>query len=138
MTLGARTWLERLWSGIADRGRPYADVPGIARPPLVRAELLARSLLSERGEASGAAVARELLAVLHGLNAEDRAGFRQFLATEFVPDEPVPQALGMLVAWGASLFAGALFHRHVEQRAMAWVAARRARVQGHSGSFRTR
>ncbi|WP_029000338.1 acyltransferase family protein [Azohydromonas australica] len=58
--------------------------------------------------------------------------------TEFVPDEPVPQALGMLVAWGASLFAGALFHRHVEQRAMAWVAARRARVQGHSGSFRTR
>ena len=87
MTMGARTWLERLWSGIADRGRPYADVPGIARPPLVRAELLARSLLSERGEASGAAVARELLAVLHGLNAEDRAGFRQFLASEFVPDE---------------------------------------------------
>ncbi|WP_298235853.1 acyltransferase family protein [uncultured Azohydromonas sp.] len=58
--------------------------------------------------------------------------------TEFVPAEPVPQALGMLVAWGASMVAGALFHRHVEQRAMAWVAARRARVQGHSGSFRTR
>ena len=58
--------------------------------------------------------------------------------TEFVPAEPVPQALGMLVAWGASMVAGALFHRHVEQRAMAWVAARRARVQGHGGSFRTR
>lgn len=58
--------------------------------------------------------------------------------TEFVPAEPVPQALGMLVAWGASLFAGALFHRHVEQRAMAWVAARRARVRGHSGSFGVR
>ncbi|MFC7551752.1 hypothetical protein ACFQU7_04720 [Pseudoroseomonas wenyumeiae] len=87
ITLGARTWIERLWSSIADRGRPYADVPGIARPPLVRAELLARSLLSERGEASGAAVARELLSVLHDLNAEDRAAFRQFLASEFVPDE---------------------------------------------------
>lgn len=27
ITLGARSWVERLWSGIADRGRPYADVP---------------------------------------------------------------------------------------------------------------
>ncbi|MFC3124760.1 malonyl-CoA decarboxylase [Pseudoroseomonas globiformis] len=87
ITMEARTWLERLWSGIADRGRPYADVPAIARPPLVRAELLAKSLLSERGEASGAAVARELLSVLHDLNAEDSAAFRLFLANEFVPDE---------------------------------------------------
>jgi malonyl-CoA decarboxylase len=92
ITLGARTWIERLWSSIADRGRPYADVPGIARPPLVRAELLARSLLSERGEASGAAVARELLSVLHDLNTEDRAAFRQFLASEFVPDEATLRA----------------------------------------------
>ncbi|WP_235971323.1 acyltransferase family protein [Azohydromonas caseinilytica] len=58
--------------------------------------------------------------------------------TEFVPAEPVPQALGLLLAWGASLLAGALFYRHVEQRAMAWVSARRARVEGHSGSFRLR
>jgi malonyl-CoA decarboxylase len=92
ITLGARTWLERLWSNIADRGRPYADVPGIARPPLVRAELLARSLLTERGEASGAAVARELLSVLHDLHADDRAAFRQFLASEFVPDEAALRA----------------------------------------------
>ncbi|KAA2212689.1 malonyl-CoA decarboxylase [Teichococcus oryzae] len=92
ITMGARTWLERLWSGIADRGRPYADVPAIARPPLVRAELLTRSLLSERGEASGAAVARELLSVLHDLNAEDRAAFRQFLATSFLPDEAALRA----------------------------------------------
>nr|WP_237182314.1 malonyl-CoA decarboxylase [Roseomonas marmotae] len=81
-----------MWSSIADRGRPYADVPGIARPPLVRAELLARSLLSERGEASGAAVARELLSVLHSLNAEDRSAFCRFLATEFVPDEATLRA----------------------------------------------
>ena len=25
-----RGWLERLWSTIADRGRPYADVPAAA------------------------------------------------------------------------------------------------------------
>jgi peptidoglycan/LPS O-acetylase OafA/YrhL len=55
--------------------------------------------------------------------------------TQFVPAEPVPQALGMVAAWLGSLGAGALFHRHVEQRSMAWIAARRARVQGTSGSF---
>jgi peptidoglycan/LPS O-acetylase OafA/YrhL len=34
--------------------------------------------------------------------------------TRFVPPEPALQALGMLVAWGASLAAGAAFHRWVE------------------------
>ncbi len=58
--------------------------------------------------------------------------------TEFAPAEPLWQALGMVLAWGSSLVAGGLFHRHVEQRAMAWLAARRARVQGTSGSFRLR
>jgi peptidoglycan/LPS O-acetylase OafA/YrhL len=34
--------------------------------------------------------------------------------TRFVPPEPELQAFGMLVAWGASLAAGAVFHRWVE------------------------
>ena len=34
--------------------------------------------------------------------------------TRFVPPDPVPQGLGMLAAWGASLAAGAAFHRWVE------------------------
>jgi len=34
--------------------------------------------------------------------------------TRFVPAEPVSQALGMLIAWAASLAAGAAFHRWVE------------------------
>ncbi|HJT06045.1 MAG TPA: malonyl-CoA decarboxylase, partial [Stellaceae bacterium] len=44
-------------------------------------------LLSERGEASGAAVARELHAVLRGLDPEERLGFYRFLAAGFLPDE---------------------------------------------------
>jgi peptidoglycan/LPS O-acetylase OafA/YrhL len=55
--------------------------------------------------------------------------------TAFVPELPALHALGMLLAWGASLFAGSLFHHHVELRAMGWIAARRARVQGTSGSY---
>ncbi|MDO9711512.1 malonyl-CoA decarboxylase domain-containing protein [Paracraurococcus lichenis] len=81
-----RTWLERLWSSIAERGRPYADVPSEGLPPLERARRLARSLLSERGEASGAAVARELHDAVCGLAGEDRLGFFRFLVEDFGPE----------------------------------------------------
>ncbi len=85
--LETRSWLERLWSSIADRGRPYAHVPEASAPPLDRAQGLAEALLSERGEASGAAVARELQATLRGLGAEGRAAFYHLLAAGFGPDQ---------------------------------------------------
>ena len=46
----------------------------------------ARAILSERGEASGAAVARELHDSLGVLTAEDRIAFFRFLAEDFAPD----------------------------------------------------
>lgn len=82
----SRSWLERLWSNIADRGRPYAHVPEASAPPLDRAKRLAEALLSGRGEASGAAVARELHAALRRLDHQDRAAFFRFLADRFGPD----------------------------------------------------
>src|SRR3954451_3658302 len=82
----SRTWLERVWSSIADRGRAYADVPSSRLPPLDRARRLAESLLSERGEASGAAVARELHDSLCHLTGDDRIAFFRFLADGFAPD----------------------------------------------------
>ena len=87
VTLGARSWLERLWNSIADRGREYAEVPAASVPSLERAKQLASALLSERGEASGAAVARELHAVLRDLGPDDRLEFYRFLASGFLPDE---------------------------------------------------
>ena len=59
---------------------------------LSRAKKLAESLLSERGEASGAAVARELHQVLRILVTEDRLNFQRFLATDFAPDTTVLRA----------------------------------------------
>ena len=56
---------------------------------LGRAEQLAKSLLSQRGEASGAAIARELHDVLRKFAVEDRLNFQQFLATDFAPDATV-------------------------------------------------
>ena len=55
--------------------------------PLVRAKQLAATLLSERGEASGAFVARELHQMLRLLDADDRHSFQRHLATEFQPDK---------------------------------------------------
>src|SRR5712672_4044995 len=58
-----------------------------AKPaPADRAKQLAAALLSERGEASGAQVARELHHVLRALDAGGRHSFQRYLATEFQPD----------------------------------------------------
>ncbi|HVJ54682.1 MAG TPA: malonyl-CoA decarboxylase [Aliidongia sp.] len=86
MTRSPRSWLDRLWTSIADRGRAFVQVPAATVPPLDRAKQLAMALLSERGEASGAAVARDLLSTLRGLAPDDRAAFENFLAEGFAPE----------------------------------------------------
>ncbi|MCW8087360.1 malonyl-CoA decarboxylase [Sabulicella glaciei] len=88
----ARAWLDKLWSGIADRGEAYAAVPAASLPALERARQLARALLSGRGEASGAAVARELHDTLRELSPDDRISFLVFLAESFAPDPKVLRA----------------------------------------------
>src|ERR1700716_1995546 len=55
--------------------------------PADRVKQLAATLLSERGEASGAQVSRELQHVLRALDADDRHSFQRYLATEFQPDK---------------------------------------------------
>jgi malonyl-CoA decarboxylase len=87
----ARSWIERLgvsrvWSSIADRGRRFALLPASSIGPGERARLLAEALISNRGEASGAAVARELHGVLSTLDAPQRLEFYRFLATSFMPE----------------------------------------------------
>lgn len=61
-------------------------------PPLDRAKQLAATLLSERSQASGALVARQLHDLLGALDASDREAFRHYLATEFQPDGPALRA----------------------------------------------
>ncbi|HEX7969453.1 MAG TPA: malonyl-CoA decarboxylase family protein, partial [Stellaceae bacterium] len=82
-----RSWIDRLWVTVAERGRALIDVPETTLAPLERARQLATALLSERGEASGAAVARELHAVLRELGPDERLEFYRFLASSFLPDE---------------------------------------------------
>jgi malonyl-CoA decarboxylase len=81
----ARSWLDRLWSSIADRGGAWVDIPDAS--PLEQVCRLAHDLLSGRGEASGAAIARELLTRYNALSRDDRIAFMQFLAENFTPEE---------------------------------------------------
>jgi malonyl-CoA decarboxylase len=60
--------------------------------PVDRAKQLAATLLSQRGEASGAQVSRELHHVLRALDADDRHSFQRYLATEFQPDKAALRA----------------------------------------------
>jgi malonyl-CoA decarboxylase len=62
------------------------DKSGTKLAPLDRAKQLAASLLSERSQASGALVARQLHELLGALDVSDRHGFQRYLATEFQPD----------------------------------------------------
>src|SRR5580692_11035385 len=68
---------------------------GLSNPnpaPVDRAKRLATALLSERGEASGAQVARELHRGLRALDPDDRHSFQRYLATEFQPDKAALRA----------------------------------------------
>src|ERR1700680_2155610 len=69
-----------------------SDLSNTKLAPLDRAKQLAATLLSERSEASGALVARELHEVLRALDASDRHGFQRYLATEFQPDRAALRA----------------------------------------------
>jgi len=88
----ARAWLDRLWSSTADRGRPFANVPPTTVAPLERTRQLALALVSERGEASGAAIARELQEALQSLSPDDRTAFFEFAAAQFQPDSATLRA----------------------------------------------
>ena len=78
--------LDQLWTSIADAGRDLVRnrLYGRRRPQV---RDLCRDLLSNRGEASGAALARELVDAYRAMNAADRLAFLTMLAHEFGHDQ---------------------------------------------------
>ncbi|WP_206366305.1 malonyl-CoA decarboxylase domain-containing protein [Sphingomonas flavalba] len=81
-----RSWVERFWQSVAQRGRSLVAWPAATMDASARAEALARALLSTRGEASGAAISQELLAVVAGLSPDQVRRFLIFLAEQFQVD----------------------------------------------------
>lgn len=80
------SWFDRFLTSVADRGRALVRLPAEGGPALERALELVCSLASERGEASGAALAQALMEAYRALGAEDRLAFYAFLVEGFAPD----------------------------------------------------
>ena len=78
------SFLQELLNSVAEQGRqliPWAlgaDEDDIAA--------LSRALMSGRGEASGVAIARQIIELYRGLSAEQRRAYFQFLARDVTPD----------------------------------------------------
>jgi malonyl-CoA decarboxylase len=80
------SFLQELLSSIADQGRALLPRSLFGAGAEADVEELARVLISGRGEASGVALASELLDRYAQLDPEDRLTFFHFLATELRPD----------------------------------------------------
>jgi malonyl-CoA decarboxylase len=81
-----RIWMSQMVGAIADLGLPFFDRP--SRLPPVEAVLkLCRDLLSDHGEASGTALAREVVERYAAFQPEDRVAFIERLAEEFAADD---------------------------------------------------
>ncbi len=77
-----RIWMSQVIDAIADLGRHYLDRPS-SKAPLKAAKRLCDDLLSDRGEASGTALARELVERYLGMEESDQDGFIDLLASDY-------------------------------------------------------
>lgn len=81
------SFLGQLLDTIADRGREFLPgVPRGGRGDVSRLIRLCHDLLSQRGEASGVALAREAISHFIALDDESRAAFFQALLDDFGPN----------------------------------------------------
>lgn len=77
-------WWDRVVESVADRGREMLKLKSSARP-LERMPELCDALLSSTGEASGVALAREVLRVFQAMNESERDAFFEMLHHRFGP-----------------------------------------------------
>ena len=80
------SFLQELLATVAEQGRQYLPSVLVGSGPEETVEDLAKALLSGRGEASGVAIARELLNRYHALSPDERRTFFRFLASSMRPD----------------------------------------------------
>ena len=78
------TYLSRIWNSIADRGREILLQRVGGRS--VTIEAWCRDLLSEKGEASGTAIARDVVESYRAMNQDEKLEFFRLLAAEFSPE----------------------------------------------------
>jgi malonyl-CoA decarboxylase len=79
------TWMSQMFDVIADLGRHYLENPG-KKHSLETMTHMCQTLLVRRGEASGTALAKDIVDSYNGLKTEDRVRFLRILNNEFAPD----------------------------------------------------
>jgi malonyl-CoA decarboxylase len=80
------SFFEELLNRISGRGRQLLDLSGFGFSQDETIESLSKALLSGRGEASGVAIALQILNAYKGLDENRKAAYFAFLAQEFSPD----------------------------------------------------
>ena len=79
-------WLDRVIDSVADRGRELLNLRNNGKSS-INLERLCFALLSEKGEASGTALAREVIINYSKLAEQQRVAFFEMLNSKFGPDE---------------------------------------------------
>jgi len=107
------SFLQDLLNTVAEQGRQYlpAALVGNTKEDI---EELAKALVSGRGEASGVAIARQLLEHYRGLGPEERRTFFRLLADHFKPDPDAVKAAAAAYISDASEATLAKLQRSVE------------------------
>ena len=82
------SWVNQMLETIADLGRHYLESPA-KQHSLNSLIKLCHTLIKRRGEASGTALAKEIVDSIHKLSDHDKVKFLQMLATDFAPDSKV-------------------------------------------------
>ena len=81
----APAWMDFMIKTLSEWGRSYLEKP--ARKHTVRSvRQLCSTLLQRKGEASGTALAKEIVDAFSGMNEEEKLGFLEMLTEEFAPD----------------------------------------------------
>ena len=78
----SRVWVNQMFGAIADLGRQYFRRPGGSNP-VETARALFDDLLSEHGEASGTALAREAVEIYLSMDTPERLAVLDILSDEF-------------------------------------------------------
>ena len=79
------SFLQELMTTVAEQGRALLPKSLFAGPGAEDITELSRALISNRGEASGMAIARQILTLYQGLDAEHKKHFFEFLGREMQP-----------------------------------------------------
>ncbi len=81
----SRVWVRQMFDTIADIGRQYL-LPSAGDASVEAAGELCRDLLSHKGEASGTALARQVIDIYAAMESGDQLEFFKMLARDFGPD----------------------------------------------------